>query len=122
MHTVDTTRAATDVPEMLSDLDGGQLEHLLSIAVSETAAAVVDREKKGSVSLTLHFEHIPGTSQVRVGHKVTFSKPTMTGRASEESEGATVLHVGKFGKLSLAQPSLLENERSPRQVRMPGTD
>lgn len=121
MHQIDTTRAATDVAEFITDLDGGQMEHLLSIALSETAAAVVDREKKGSVKLELNFEHIPGTHQVRVGHKVTFSKPTTSGKAGEESEGATVLHVGRYGALSLAQPSLLEPD-SKKQARMPGVD
>ena len=122
MHQVDTTRAATDVAEFMTDLDGGQMEHLLSIALSETAAAVVDNsEKKGSVKLEMTFERIPGTHQVRVEHKVSFSKPTMSGKASEESSGATVLHVGRYGKLSLAQPSLLEKEHkpTPQQHRLP---
>jgi hypothetical protein len=71
---------------------------------------VVDREKKGKVKLELAFEHIKGTHQVRVEHKVTFEKPTMSGRAGEESKGATVLHVGKRGALSLGQMSLLEGD------------
>ena len=121
MHQTDTSRAATDVGEFFTDLDGGQLEHMLSVALSETAAAVVDREKKGKVKLELSFEHIKGTHQVRVEHKVTFEKPTMSGRAGEESKGATVLHVGRFGKLSLAQPSLLEGD-GKKQARIPGAD
>lgn len=36
-----TTRAATDVAEFITDLDGGTLEHMLSIALSQTAAAVI---------------------------------------------------------------------------------
>jgi hypothetical protein len=122
MHQVDTTRAATDVAEFLTDLDGGQMEHLLSIALSETAAAVVDQDRKGVVKLELSFERIDGTHQVRVGHKVVYAKPTTTGKATEESNGATVLHVGRFGKLSLAQPSLLERERAQHQARVPGAE
>lgn len=107
----DTTRAATDVPEFFAELDGGQFERMASIALSEVSSAVVDREKKGEVSVTLKFEHIKGTNQVRIEHITKFKKPTIAGSASEEAKGATVMHVGRFGKLSLAQPSLLGNER-----------
>lgn len=112
----DTTRAATDVGEFFSDLDGGVLEHMLSIALSQTAAAVVDHGKKGEVTLKLKFEQIKGTHQVRVAHELKFLKPTGTGRSAEETLGATVLHVGTYGRVSLAQPSLLEKE--PKQQRL----
>lgn len=110
----DTTRAATDVSEFFEELDGGQFERLASIALSEVSSAVVDREKKGEVSITLKFEHIKGTHQVRIEHVTKFVKPTMSGRASEEAKGATVMHVGRFGRLSLAQPSLLDDDRQKR--------
>lgn len=47
-----STAAATDVAEFITDLDGGQFERLLSIALSQTAAAVVDNGKKGEVKVT----------------------------------------------------------------------
>ena len=103
----DTTRATTDVAEFFSDLDGGVLEHMLSTALSQTAAAVVDHGKKGEVTLKLKFERIQGTHQVRIAHELAFRKPTSTGRSMDETAGATVLHVGSYGRLSLAQPSLL---------------
>lgn len=103
----DTTAAATDVGEFVTDLDGGQFDRMLSIALSKVAASVVDREKKGKVSIDLSFEHIKGTHQVRVAHVVKFTQPTMSGKVAEEATGATVLHVGRFGRISLAQPSLL---------------
>ncbi len=102
------TAAATDVDEVLSELDGGMLERMLSIALSQTAAAVIDREKVGELTIKFKLEKIAGTHQLRLAHTLKFTKPTMTGRSSEETEGATVLHVGKYGALSLAQPSLLE--------------
>lgn len=40
---------------------------------------------------------------MRIAHTLTFTKPTSMGKSSEETDGATVLHVGKFGALSLAQ-------------------
>ena len=85
-----------------------RLERLLSIALSQTAAAVVDNGKKGEVKVTFQVERIPGTHQVRVGHVLKFTKPTSMGRSMEETDGATVLYVGKFGALSLAQPDLFD--------------
>ncbi len=109
--------AATDVSEFITDLDAGMFERILSQALSETAAASIDHGKIGEVTIKFKIERIAGTHQVRLQHDVKFSKPTSMGRASEETSGATVLHVGKYGRLSLAQPSLLDNER---QAKMPG--
>jgi hypothetical protein len=113
-----STAAATDVAEFITDLDGGQFERLLSIALSQTAAAVVDNDKKGEVVIKLVIERIDGTHQVRIGHTLKFTKPTSMGKSSEDTGGASVLHVGKYGALSLAQPSLLE--RDDRQGRIVG--
>lgn len=103
--------AATDVPEFVSDLDGGIFETMLSQALSETAAASIDHGKTGEVTIKFKFEKITGTHQVRLQHDMKFSKPTSMGKSSEETSGATVLHVGKYGALSLAQSSLLERSR-----------
>lgn len=119
MHQVDTTRAATDVDEFVTDLDGGQFSHLMSIALSEVAAAVVDRSRKGEVSLAFKFERIAGTHQVRVAHTVKYTTPTSTGTRTEDSSGETVLHVGKFGKLSLASPELPGMGQPTRQDKIP---
>lgn len=107
----DTSRAATDVSEFISDLDGGVFERKLSIALSQVAAATVDNDKAGEVSIKLNFKRIPGTTQVRCEHTLKFIKPTMDGKAGEEEARSTVLHVGKYGALSLAQPSLLDKQR-----------
>ena len=107
--------AATDVPELISDLDGGVFERVLSKALSETAAAVIDHGKKGEVNLKFKIERISGTYQVRLQHDVKFKRPTSMGSVSEETSSATVLHVGKFGSLSLAQPSLF---KEPTQINI----
>lgn len=103
--------AATDVPEFMTDLDGGVFETMLSQALSETAAATVDHGKTGEVTLKFKFEKIAGTHQVRLQHDMKFTKPTSMGKSSEETSAATVLHVGKFGALSLGQPSLFDKSR-----------
>lgn len=101
------TSAATDVAEFITDLDGGVFDRKLSIALSSVAAAVVDNDKVGEVNIKLSLTRIPWTNQVRCEHTLKFQRPTMDGKASEEEKRSTVLHVGKFGALSLAQPSLM---------------
>lgn len=101
--------AATDVSEFITDLDGGMFERILSQALSDTAAAAVDHGKVGEVTVKFKIERISGTQQVRMQHDVKFKKPTSMGTASEDTSGATVLYVGKYGALSLAQPSLLSD-------------
>jgi hypothetical protein len=61
---------------------------------------------------TFKLQKIAGTSQVRMGHALKFTKPTSMGKTTEETDSATVLHVGKYGALSLAQPSLLEKRQN----------
>jgi hypothetical protein len=102
-----TTAAATDVGEFITDLDGGVFDRKLSIALSQVAAAAVDNDKAGEVNIKFTFSRIAGTNQVRCDHTLKFIKPTMDGKAGEEEKRSTVLHVGKFGALSLAQPSLM---------------
>ena len=104
----DTTAAATDVGEFVTDLDGGHFDHMLSVALSKVAAAVIDHDpKKGKVCVELAFERIGGTTQVRIAHIIKFAQPTGAGRLVEEATGATVMHVGRFGRLTLSQGQLI---------------
>lgn len=93
--------AATDVSEFLSDLDAGVFERKLSVALSQAAAAVVDHDKVGEVTVKFTLKKIAGTSQVSCAHLLKFTRPTSGGKASEEDKRDTVLHVGKNGRLSL---------------------
>lgn len=103
----ETTAAATDVSEFFSDLDGGVFERKLSIALSQVAAAAVDNDRAGEVNIKFTFKKIPGTTQVHCEHLLKFNKPTLSGKAGEEEKRTTALHVGKFGKLSLAPENQL---------------
>ena len=93
--------AATDVPQLIGELDAGQFERMVSIALSQCAASTVDNGKKSKVKIELDIEPIKGTHQVRLHHKLIFSRPTTTGKSSEEATTSTPLHVGKYGRLSL---------------------
>jgi hypothetical protein len=108
--------AATDVGEFVTDLDGGMFDRKLSIALSQVAAAVVDQDKAGEVNVKFAFKKIPGTGQVHVSHTLKFSRPTLDGKAGEEETRTTALHVGKFGKLSLApenQMAFIDRQGNP---------
>lgn len=113
------TTAPTDVAEFVTDLDGGQFELLASMALSESAAATVDFGRVSEVTIKFKIDQILGTHQVRIQHDTKFTRPTSMGKKTEETSGATVMHVGKYGCLTLAQPSLLEKE--PRQQALPNT-
>lgn len=102
-----STAAATDVGEFITDLDGGIFDRKLSIALSQVAAATVDHDKAGEVNVKFTFTKIPGTTQVRCEHQLKFTKPTLDGKSGEEEKRSTVLHVGKFGRLTLAPENQL---------------
>lgn len=102
MSNHNTTSAATDIGEFLTDLDGGMFDRKLSIALSQVAAAAMDHDKVGEVSVKFSFKKIPGTAQVHCEHALKFTRPTSDGKAGEEEKRSTALHVGKFGRLTLA--------------------
>ena len=87
--------AATDVTEFLSDLDAGIFERKLSVALSQAAAAVTDHDKVGEVTVKFSLKKVTCT------HLLTYQRPTSSGKVREEDKRSTVLHVGKFGRLSL---------------------
>lgn len=102
-----STSAATDVGEFIADLDGGMFDRMLSTALSTVAAAAVDHDKVGEVSIKFNFKKIPGTHQVQCEHTLKFSSPTADGKRGEEAKRSTPLHVGKFGALSLSPANQL---------------
>lgn len=102
-----STSAATDVGEFITDLDGGIFDRKLSIALSQVAAATVDHDKAGEVHVKFTFTKIPGTSQVQCAHQLKFTRPTLDGKAGEEEKRSTPLHVGKYGRLTLAPENQL---------------
>ncbi|MDR0212527.1 MAG: hypothetical protein LBJ15_00810 [Comamonas sp.] len=108
MHQVPNTSAAqTDVSAFITDLDGGQFDRMLSIALGQVAAGAVDNNKVGEVDIKLKLKRIPGTHQVTVEHHLKFIKPTADGKSSEEATRKTVMHVGKNGVMSLTPPNQL---------------
>lgn len=92
-----------DFTETLNDLDAGVFAQKLSRAVADTAEAVAyhERKAKGKVTIELTMERIGDSSQLSVSHKLSFSKPTRRGKATEEDTTSTALYVGPRGALSV---------------------
>jgi len=97
--------SSTNVEAFIQDLDGGMLERKLGLVLSKVAAASMDNNNVGEVSLKFSFKRIPGTNQVHVVHMLKFQHPTISGKAGEEESRTTPMYVGKFGRLSLAPES-----------------
>ena len=117
-----STTAATDVAEFITDLDGGQFDRMLSIALSQVAAGTVDNNGKGEVNVKFTFTKVPGASQVICSHQLKFSRPNLGGRASEKTTRKTALHVGKFGRLTLApenQMAMFGRDGQPQPAGTP---
>lgn len=96
--------------EVLGEFDGGQYVLMLARALGSVASSVIDNDRKGKITLELDFSRIKKTHQVAIKHSLKFQRPTMDGEAGEKVSRETVMHVGKFGKLSImpeAQMSLL---------------
>lgn len=99
---------STDVSEFLTDLDAGVFDRRVGIALSNTAAAAMDNGGSGEVVIKFKLKRIDGTHQIKCEHSMKFTHPTSSGKASEETGGATVLHVNKGGKLSLVPESQMK--------------
>lgn len=106
--------AATDVAQLITELGHGALESAVSVGVSRTAAKVHDfstpeTKRKGSVTITLEFEHIPGTGQMVIEHTVSMKHPTGQHKKDEGSEtigGTSVVYIGPNGALTLLPPKV----------------
>ncbi len=99
---------ATNVTEFIESLDVGVFEQQVGIALSDVAAATVDHGGSGKVTIEFTIKPITGTHQVHCAHSLKFTKPTSSGKATEELARATVMHVGKYGRMSLAPESQLD--------------
>lgn len=91
--------ANTDVPDFITDLDGGVFEKKVGRALSDVAAAVMDYERKGKVTITLDVSKL-SSSQVNVEHNIKYEHPTLRGTKTENDKTATPMHVGTGGRMS----------------------
>lgn len=91
----------TDVLAFIADLEAGVFETMISSALSDVAAGVIDHDGKGHVTLKFDISRIGNSNQVMIGHKISYSTPTINGKQSEESTTKTPMYVGAGGSLTL---------------------
>lgn len=91
----------TDVGKFIIDLDGGVFEQKLGHALSTVAAASVDHNKVGKVTVELTVRRLGDSHQVQIDHKLVSKVPTKRGEVSESNTTSTPMHVNVGGKLTL---------------------
>ncbi|CAN7393835.1 hypothetical protein LJR143_002220 [Pseudoxanthomonas sp. LjRoot143] len=95
---------ATNVAEMLADLNGGVFMEQLGTALSDVALGTVnfgDKGKTGEVTVKFKLARIGESNQVALTHSLAFKRPTSKGKRGEELSGDTPLHVNAGGRLTL---------------------
>ncbi|MBQ1784675.1 MAG: hypothetical protein II007_13595 [Gammaproteobacteria bacterium] len=91
----------TNVTDFITDLDGGVFAEKLSKVLSDVAGSVIDSNKRGEVIIKLTFRQIGSGSQVGIGTKLSFVRPTRRGKYTEEDTTETPMHVGRGGKVTI---------------------
>lgn len=91
----------TNVAEMLGELNAGVFEQQINSAISDVALGVVTQGKAGEVTIKLAIKQIGEGNQVSITHKLSYVKPTMRGKISEEASADTPMHVGPGGIVTL---------------------
>lgn len=91
---------STEVPQFIADLNAGVFEQTLALALSEVAAAVIDNGSTGHVTVKFDLRQISQSTQVAVKHKLSYTRPTSSGKRSEEATHETPMYVGKGGKMT----------------------
>lgn len=95
--------------EVLGEVDGGVMERIVSKAMCDMAASIMDQKRDGKIVLTMSMSHIKNTTQLNIKTSVKTQMPTMDeGERTEMVKRDTAMFVGKFGKLSVAPESQLD--------------
>ena len=91
----------TDVTQFIGDLKGGIAEKQLGLFLSEVAAAVVENNGVGKVTVVLDIKRISDSSQVEIAHTLSYKAPTITGEKTEVAKGKTPMYVLNGGGISI---------------------
>ncbi len=94
-------RKLTSITELLAELNGGTVEQLFNLAISDAAANVLEFDKKGKVTLTIDMSRIGESQQVNAVSTLSYKIPTKRGSRSEDYGIDTPLYVGAGGRLTV---------------------
>lgn len=87
----------TNVPVFFTELDGGVFERKLSSVLTDVGAAVIEHGKGGEVTIKLKLSQIGNSHQVSIEHILSFARPTLRGKRTEEDKTVTPMYVGTSG-------------------------
>ena len=96
---------------LLDDLDAGAFAQALSVALNEVSLGTAlygDKNSKGKLVIELGMRAIDGTTQVKLAHKIRYTRPTAKGNRAELLNGEAVMFVERGGGLSVFQADQLE--------------
>lgn len=94
--------------EAMGYMDAGVFLDKVRAALSETVVNVVahgDKGKVGKVSIEFKIERQGDTHQVNISHKLTHTRPTSSGKVSEETARMTPFYVESGGVLVFFNPA-----------------
>ncbi len=72
-------------------------------ALKDIALAVrdLDSKVKGKLKIELTIERTRGTGQLLIQHRLEMTKPTESGKATEQANGDTMMYCNREGELSV---------------------
>lgn len=94
-------RKLTNIAELLGELNGGTVEQLLNIALSDTAANVQEFGREGTITLKIKLKKIGDSNQVNAISTIDYKMPTKRGNRGEDYAVDTPLFVGAAGRLTV---------------------
>jgi len=86
---------------IFEDLDGGVFVQKVQHAMADVANGVTYTRRKGKVTITFDMKCIGESNQIDIQHKITYVKPMIKGKITEEQASNTPVHVGANGVLTL---------------------
>jgi len=104
----DGKREKTDIANMIGELNGGQVEQMLNLALSDAALNTLTHDKVSTVTLQLKMTRIGDSNQVGVVSTVSYKVPTKRGSRSEDYATDTPMFVGAGGKLSVTPDNQID--------------
>ena len=105
----------------LAEFDAGIFEKKLTRAMQDVVLGVVNNSQKGQkgkVTIELIVSKDSGSDRVDVQHKLTYSKPTMRGKSTEEDTTSTPMYPMRNGALSISPENQTELFQEAGVTRM----
>lgn len=110
----------TNLPRLLQQIDGGVPNSVLSVAMSQVAAAVRAHQKTGEVTIKFKLKDAGSSdgSYLDLTTDINITEPKETGKKSESFSYKSIAFVSFGGKLTYERPS--ENFHGQKAMELVG--